>query len=358
VAETNQTPREPGDEAPVERRGPERRGWPLRLVVSLVVAAGLLVLVIWLADLDEVWRRARSADPWAVALSFAAYCVTYLARARRFAALGARASTPTLFSVVAIHAAMNRLMPLKTGELAYPLLASRVGAATMGEGLVQLVVTRLLDMVTVPILFLGAVVLGLASGSADLGSNTWILVAAAAAIVAIALAALWKMSWLLGLALRIMKRLFSGSGGMRGRAQRLLERAEGAVAAVTDLSGRQRFSLGLWSLACWGSYFVTFHFIMVALGVRLSFLRSVLGSSAAIVGSTIPISGLGTFGSLEGGWTAGFVALGVAPSTAASTALVMSGLTLLFSLALAGPGWIAISVSSRAATRADATRSG
>jgi uncharacterized protein (TIRG00374 family) len=326
---------------------------PVRLAISLVAAAALLALVIWLADLDEIWRRVRSADLWAVAASFGAYCCTYLARARRFAALGARASTPMLFAVVSIHAAMNRFMPLKTGELAYPVLAQRVGAATIGEGLVQLVVTRLLDMMTVPFLFLGAVLLGLASGSADLGDATWLLAAAAVITVAASLAALWKMSWLLDLALRAGRRLLAGTGGFRERARRALERAGAAASAVTELSTRQRVLLGLWSLACWGAYFVTFHFILLALDVHLPFLHSVLGSSAAIVGSTVPISGLGTFGSLEGGWTAGFAALGVAPSTAASTALVMSGLTLVYALALAGTSWIAITIAAPVAAPRD-----
>lgn len=356
MTESQGPPREDADAA--ASAGPGRRGRPVRLAISLVVAAALLVLVVWLADLDEIWQRTRSADLWALAVSFVAYCCTYLARARRFGVLGARASTPMLFAVVSIHAAMNRLMPLKTGELAYPVLAQRVGAATVGEGLVQLVVTRLLDMMAVPFLFLGAVVVGLVSGSADLGDATWLLATAALVTVAGALVALWKMAWLLDLALRAARRLFAGDGGFRERARRALERAGAAASAVTDLSTRQRLLLGLWSLACWGAYFVVFHFILLALGVDLPFLHSVLGSSAAIVGSTVPISGLGTFGSLEGGWTAGFVALGVAPSTAASTALVMSGLTLLYSLALAGAGWIAISLAVPAVTRRDATPPG
>ena len=66
------------------------------------------------------------------------------------------------------------------------------------------------------------------------------------------------------------------------------------------------------------------------------------GSSAAIVGSTVPISGLGTFGALEGGWTAGFVAVGVESATAASTAIIMSGLTLLFAVILGAIGWVAL----------------
>lgn len=109
-----------------------------------------------------------------------------------------------------------------------------------------------------------------------------------------------------------------------------------------NLSLWRRFQLGFWSFYCWGAYFLTFHLILRTFGVDLAFLRTVLGSSAAIVGSVIPISGLGTFGALEGGWTAGFVAFGLEPATAASTAILMSGLTLSFAVLLAAIGWVVL----------------
>lgn len=331
-----------------DARDQGRRRWPWRLVFSLVVAAALLGLVIWLADLDDLIVRLKTADIPLLGLSLVAYTCTYIARARRFAAAGAKASTLTLLWVVSIHGAMNRLMPLRTGELSYPLLAKRVGAAQMGEGLVQLLMLRLLDLLTVVILFLLALVLSLISGVSGLGESTWIFVAVASGIGLACIAALWKLGALLGLGLGMARTVLAMLGSNEeGRAQRLLERASSAVEAVTDLSLGQRLRLGLWSVICWGAYFVTFYLILVALGLTLPFLRTVLGSSAAIVGSTVPLSGLGTFGALEGGWTAGFVAVGVEPSTAASTALVMSGLTLLFALMLAAVGWVALGIQTK-----------
>ncbi len=321
---------------------PGGRRW-LRLVFSLIAAAALLGVVLWLADFQDLAERLREADPALLLLSLAAYSGTYLARARRFAAAGARASTLTLIAVVSIHGALNRLMPLRTGELSYPMMARRVGAAGLGEGLVQLLMLRIVDLVTVALLFLLALGLAVLLGVAGLGRSTGAFVAAAGAISLLCIAALIRLGWILRLGLRVARGVFGlFGGGLRDRGLALVAKAEAAVSAVTELSLGRRLRITFWSVACWSSYFVTFHLILLALQVPLPFLRTVLGSSAAIVGSTVPISGLGTFGALEGGWTAGFVAVGLDPATAASTALVMSGVTLLFALILAAIGWVGL----------------
>lgn len=318
-----------------------RRSWP-RVVLSLAAAGVLLGVVFWLADLDDLTRRLRSADLTMLAVSLLAYTGTYIARARRFAAVGARASTLTLISVAAIHGALNRVMPLRTGELSYPVLIRRIGASGVGEGLVQLLVLRIMDLLTVAMLFLLALCLALVLGVADLGRSTNAFVAVAVVIALACVLALARLGWFLRLTLgvaRCILSLFRGALPLREKGLGLVDRASAAVTAVTELSPGRRLRIVLWSVVNWSCYFLTFHAILLALGVTLPFLRTVLGSSAAIVGSTMPISGLGTFGALEGGWTAGFVAVGLDPATAASTALIMSGVTLLFALLLAPLGW-------------------
>ncbi len=315
-----------------------------RLAFSLLAAAVLLGIVLWLADFEELSRRLRGADPWMILASLLAYLGTYVARARRFAAIGAKASTPVLISVVTIHGALNRLMPLRTGELSYPMLARKVGAAGLGEGLVQLLLLRIMDLLTVAMLFLLAFSLALLLGVAGLGESSNAFLVAAAVIISICLVVLARLSWMLRFGLGIARKVFSLLGAtIREKSRNLIDRADAAVSAVTDLRTGQRLLIILWSFACWSFYFLTFHLILLALQVEMPFLRTVLGSSAAIVGSTVPVSGLGTFGALEGGWTAGFVAVGLSPATAASTALVMSGLTLLFALILAAIGWVFLS---------------
>jgi uncharacterized membrane protein YbhN (UPF0104 family) len=323
------------------------RRW-IRLVLSGLAAAALLGLVAWLADFRDLQMRLQQADYSLLALSLVAYSGTYFARARRFAAAGAKATTMTLLAVVTIHGALNRLMPLRTGELSYPMLARKVGAAGLGEGLVQLLMLRIIDLVTVALLFLLALVMALVMGVEGLGQGTGAFVGAASMISGLCLVALFRLGWILrfglDIARMILKRL---GGGVREKGLGVVAKAEEAVTAVTTLSLKDRGSIVFWSVICWSLYFVVFHLILMALQVPLPFLRTVLGSSAAIVGSTLPISGLGTFGALEGGWTAGFVAVGLDTTTAASTALVMSGLTLVFALILAVFGWLWLSARER-----------
>lgn len=324
---------------------PRRLRYALRLVVSIGAAAILLSAVFWFADLEDLSRRLSRADVGLLLWSLVAYSVTYLSKALRYAAAGARAATWKLLCVVTIHGALNRIMPLRMGELAYPWLIRRVGAAAFGEGFVQLLMLRLLDLSTIVLLFVLALIAVATTGVAGLGESTKAFVAAAAVIGLVSLAALSR----LGLFLRIGLRLTRGSLRLLGsrapqKIVELVERAEEAVDVVTKLTMGQRLRLGFWSVVCWGSYFVLFYLILMALSVPMSFLETVLGSSAAIVGSTIPISGLGTFGALEGGWTAGFVAVGLDATTAASSALVMSGLTLVYALILGAIGWLVLMV--------------
>lgn len=324
--------------------GSANKRW-IRLVLSLVAAAVLLGIVLWLADFEELSRRLRGADPLMIFAALLSYLGTYLARARRFAAVGAKASTLVLVAIVTIHGALNRLMPLRTGELSYPMLARKVGAAGLGEGLVQLLMLRIMDLLTVAMLFLLAFSLNMLLGVAGLGESSDAFLIAAGAIFALCLVILARLSWMLRFGLGVARKVFSLLGAtIREKSQRIIDRAEAAVDAVTDLKPGQRLRIIFWSIACWSCFFLTFYFILVALQVDLPFLTTVLGSSAAIVGSTVPVSGLGTFGALEGGWTAGFVAVGLPSATAASTALVMSGLTLLFALILAGLGWLFLSI--------------
>lgn len=337
------------DDEAAEAEGSPRR-WTgkrtARLALSLLAGAALLAVVFWLADLEDVLARLRAMRVDLLGLALLAYSVTYLARARRFAAAGARASTWTLFWVVTLHGAANRLMPMKTGELIYPILAKRVGAVALGEGLVQILMLRIMDLLTVAFLFLVALALALTLGAADLGEATPAFVVAAAVLLVASVVAIARLgpllSFLIRTARRVAARLRPGS-----RVVASLERAEGATRGVTDLGGRRRARVALWSLVCWSAYFLTFHLILLALGVEISPFVTVLGSSAAIVGSVVPLSGLGTFGALEGGWTAGFVAAGLDATTAASTAIVMSGVTLLFALILAAAGWVVLSLRPR-----------
>jgi uncharacterized protein (TIRG00374 family) len=316
----------------------------LRFLFSLVAAAVLMSVVVWLADVDELWRRVAQANVGFIALSLCTFCLAYWARALRFAAAGARASLWTLYWVAAVHGALNRIMPFRAGELAYPLLTRRLGAAGFGEGVAQLLVLRILDLLALACLFLVALVLSLVSGQTALGQASLTFVGGAIVLALSCWIVLTQLGRLLGWGVALARWLAAPdrSGVWSRLARRLVPRADQLLDTVAAMTVSQRLLLISWSTLCWVAYFATFHLMLLATAVDLSFLSTALGSSAAIVASVLPLSALGTFGALEGGWTAGFVAVGLSAQTAASTALLISGLTLTFSLLLGGVGWLVL----------------
>lgn len=196
----------------------------VRLLLSLSAAAVLLTVVFWLADLEELWNRLSGADLTLLGFSLLVYVTTYVARARRFSVAGAKASTWTLFWVVTIQTALNRLMPLRTGELSYPVLVKRLGAAKMGEGLVQLLMLRILDLLTIVLLFLLALAASIVLGTSGLGEDSGALAVAAAVIALICLAVLWRLGAFLRLGLAMVRRILPLLGeSLRARGGPLVD---------------------------------------------------------------------------------------------------------------------------------------
>ena len=73
------------------------------------------------------------------------------------------------------------------------------------------------------------------------------------------------------------------------------------------------------SLVAWTMAFWMFYALMKGFGVSVTFSKVIFGSTIAIVANTLPISGLGNWGILEAGWTAGFLLVGLSKVEAITT---------------------------------------
>ena len=93
--------------------------------------------------------------------------------------------------------------------------------------------------------------------------------------------------------------------------------------------------LPLTSFFIWLTTYVMFYFVMRSMDIKLSFMESILASSAAVVTNFLPINGLGSFGTLEAGWTAGYMFLGVDMDDAIISGFIMHLIVVAVGLILA-----------------------
>ncbi len=82
---------------------------------------------------------------------------------------------------------------------------------------------------------------------------------------------------------------------------------------------RTYLPVSLTSLASWAMIFWTFIAFLRGFGVDLSFLKMVFGSTVAVIANALPISGIGNWGTLEAGWAAGFLMVGLSKEKAIAT---------------------------------------
>jgi uncharacterized membrane protein YbhN (UPF0104 family) len=126
---------------------------------TIAVAGMTLALLGWFfrqADLSQVWREIRAAQPWALALLLGVTGLTYLLRAMRWQYLLAPIGPTRLsvaFRTTVIGFAANTVLPARVGEFVRPYLLARSENLSVPAAITTIILERLLDLVTVLAMF-------------------------------------------------------------------------------------------------------------------------------------------------------------------------------------------------------------
>jgi uncharacterized protein (TIRG00374 family) len=128
----------------------------LRAALILLLTAGLLAFFLRNADMAGVWAETRHADAGLLALSVGLTAVTYVLRAYRWQYLLAPIG-PTRFmtalETTVIGFAATFLLPARAGEVLRPYLLARREGLPATAAFATIILERVLDLVTVLLLF-------------------------------------------------------------------------------------------------------------------------------------------------------------------------------------------------------------
>jgi uncharacterized protein (TIRG00374 family) len=305
----------------------------LQIGLGLTVSGALLTVVLAQLDAAEAWARVTAAHwGWlgaAVLVSFAVLC----ARGLRFTLLLDRPSVRTVTAAVAAQNFLLRVTPLRVGELSLPYLLHKSDGEPMARSLLALLLVRLVDLW---VLVVAAAAAGVAWFGGGDTTRTAALLAAAAALGLV----LWAFRWWLELGLRVARRVADALGLLGvGVVEKIFTHLDDALRDSDRLSRRQWLSLAATTLSVAALQYVLFWSLLRALGSDLSWLQVVVGSSAAQVAGALPVTTVGSIGTHETGWVAGFMWVGVPLSEAALTGVATQVVTLVFAALFAGPAW-------------------
>lgn len=315
-----------------------------RRSLALAFAGSVLALaLVLLARPARIVALVGTASPTGVAVAFAWGCVVLLARGARLAALLApRLPAGRATAVVALAQFAVGVLPLRLGELALPALLELAGVPGLLRGLAYALVVRLADVAA---LALWAVVAVLVADRSPLTVAALALLLFTVVLAAVVLSR--RLPWLVG---RWRRR----SGLRRTLLRQVLQvRRE---LRVLCRSPRRALLVAAGSIVVWGGLWGLTASLLDAMGRTWppeAVLASVVGAAVA---SSLPINAVGSFGSLEAGWTAAAVAFGVPAGQALADGFATHLWSLGFSLVLALPALPALALRRTAAVAPAASR--
>jgi hypothetical protein len=315
----------------------------LRILAGAVFTAIVLAFVfsaVTASNLKDVLSR---LDISFALLALLSYIGVTALRGWRYVAAGAAVPFHVAFQVASLHSALLRVMPLRSGEFAYGILMRQAGGSNFVAGMASIFLLRILDLAVV--LPLAAVVV--AVNLSDQISGIGIGMIAAAGFL---------LSLLFFLIEPILRRIRGRFGdvppsGVRSKIVKIFD----ALLEAYHLPLKRRILLVGITALMWGALLVWCHFAFQAIDAVAVFEESIVASVLGIIGSILPLSLLGSFGPMEGGFALGLSIIGQDQGIALANALIASSLTLACSFAVALPCWVAFILDAKARQGAPVT---
>jgi hypothetical protein len=235
------------------------------------------------------------------------------------------------------------VLPSRLGELSYPYLLNKISGMSMTEGLASLIASRVYDFFLTLIFFLVASV----SSHALLKVNLFLILLLSVLLISLTFAAFFYMPLLLRGSSNLLTKTSQWIGVKNGRPVgwlqgKLHEMAEDFYA----IKARGTYvSVTLASLISWVMSFWMFYAFLRGFGMEIPFMKVVFGSTIALITSALPVGGLGNWGTLEVGWTAGFLLVGLSKDKAIATGFGVHIMIFIISALFGLICWVTLPLS-------------
>jgi len=209
------------------------------------------------------------------------------------------------------------VLPSKLGELSYPYLLNRISGRNVTEGLASLVVSRVYDFFIILLILLSVSI-----GYQTLFKvNPFFLIPGVIFLILLIVFVFFYMGRLLKFFSNIVGKISNRAGSRNASFVSWIQRKMDEMAEDFDsIKARKTYlPVPLTSLASWAMIFSTFYAYMKGFGIDVSSTKLILGSTIAVIGNALPVSGIGNWGTLEAGWAAGFLMVGLSKEQAITT---------------------------------------
>lgn len=287
----------------------KRRIFSVKTLVLLALSIAIAYFLAGKLDLGRSFDIIRNANVWLIAASCAVYFMSNFFKMLRFRVMLSGSGIPlfALYSITSYHNFFNQIMPARTGELTFVYYLKKIGNVDISKGLHILVVTRIFDFIVISAFFICSLVL-------FFGAKTSIaLVVLGVIFFIVSIVTLFNLKWLViwsGKLFHITTARFKLQD--RPFVAKVLGKIDIVVEEFSSFkAGRLAPMLALTSMLTWGALYFLFFLTIRSFGIDIGFIQSVAGSTGGVLTNVLPINSFGSFGTLEAGWTGGFLLVGM-----------------------------------------------
>lgn len=290
-----------------------------RLILSILITGVIILVLLLQISLKDLYALLGTIDPFWVALGSIAYLLATLFRALRFKWVIYSRGIPLsdLFRITAFYHLSLMVLPSKLGELSYPYLLNKISGMNVTEGLASLIVSRVYDFFIVLMILLFVSI-----GSQGLfEANPFLVILLIIFLIGFIVFALSYMSSFLRWFSNVLGGISNWTGSRNVRFVLWIQRKMNEMAEdfYAIKARKTYFPVSLASLASWFMIFCTFFTYMKGFGIEIPFTKMIFGSTIGVIANALPISGIGNWGTLEAGWAAGFLIVGLSKEKAIAT---------------------------------------
>ncbi|MES0488755.1 MAG: lysylphosphatidylglycerol synthase transmembrane domain-containing protein [Leptospirales bacterium] len=335
------------DQSPKTNRRIMKSRIGIKNIIAFIVSIGLLIYLFQQVNLHNIVQHFTQISWLEFFIIAGIYFSTVFFRGLRINSLvqGSFSRTKAV-SFSAIHSFANHVFPFRMGELVLPWLFNKYTTYNYASSFYALVLMRLYDLIVVLFIFTGSFLFYYMSRNTSMDP---VIFSIAIFLEVLLLLGLVFSEKLIKMLFKIMQSL-SKKLGQRGKrfAFRLSEIEENITALQKkETSAAKYIFLPAFTFALWMSNYIMFFTVLKFLQIKIGFWTSVLGSSGAIVTNLLPINGLGSFGTLEAGWTLGFMFVGLDKNSAIASSFVMHIIVVFVGMIIAGTGFILLQYKSK-----------
>ena len=290
-----------------------------RLLISILITVGIIVFLFTQISIKDLYTLLKNMDPFWAILGATGYFLAILLRALRFKWLIHSRDIPfsELFRISVFYHLSLMVLPSKLGELSYPYLLNKISGMSITEGMASLIASRVYDFFIFLMIFLFASI----GFQSFFKIHIFFIIFLSAFSIGLTLLVFFYMSNLLRFLSNLMGRISQRIGTKSSKPFQWIQRKIHEIAEdfYAIKARKTYFPVTLTSLVSWITIFWMFYAFLRGFGIEMSFLKVVFGSTIAVLANALPISGIGNWGTLEAGWAAGFLMVGLSKEKAIAT---------------------------------------